>query len=48
MSITSLLHLTGIKKRFARLCVNHVFKGTNPAFFSIKSRVLNLAVYRIG
>lgn len=48
MKIASMLHIKGIKKRFAWFCVNHVFKGTNPAFFTLKSKVLNLAGYSIG
>lgn len=48
MKAMSLFHIIGIKKRIAWLCVNHIFRGTNPRFFSVKARVLNMAGYPVG
>lgn len=48
MSFSTLFHIVGIKKRLAWLCVNHVFRGTNPAYFRVKAKVLNMAGYKVG
>ena len=36
------------KRRLSIFLVNHIFKGTRPRFFKIKSKLLNWGGYKIG
>lgn len=46
--IIKLLHLRGLIRLVAMFLVNKVLAGTNPRYFEIKRRLLNLAGHSIG